>query len=83
MTTDEVVQLLEQDALKQLKAGGGEIILDLSTLARIDAKVAHALESLADRADGASVEIALSGVNVGVYRTLKLLKLTQRFSFVG
>ena len=75
-----VVQSLERDVAERLKAGG-EIILDLSAVQRIDANVAEAMESLADLGDAASVKIALSGVNVDIYKVLKLLKLAHRFSF--
>jgi anti-anti-sigma regulatory factor len=76
-----VVDTLENQAVEQLKGAGSEMILDLSGVRRIDANVARAMEALADRGDAASVKIALNGVNVDIYKVLKLLKLTGRFSF--
>lgn len=57
----------------------GEAVLDFSSVERIDAAAARALEELAD---GSSVKITLRGVNIQVYRALKLLKLAERFSFL-
>ena len=34
-------------------------------------------------ADDKGVKVVLRGVNVGVYKVLKLVKLTSRFSFVS
>jgi hypothetical protein len=38
---------------------------------------------LARVADEKAVKVALRGVNVDVYKVLKLVKLTRRFSFVS
>jgi hypothetical protein len=38
---------------------------------------------LAGKADGKSVKVVLGGVNVSVYKTLKLMKLAPRFSFLS
>jgi anti-anti-sigma regulatory factor len=69
-----------QEAIEKLNCAGGESILDFSAVDRIDAATAGALEELADRS---SVRITLRGVNIGVYRALKLLKLAHRFSFIS
>ena len=53
--------------LEGLNCAGGEPVLDFSSIDRIDAATARALEELADRS---SVRITLRGVNVGVYRAL-------------
>jgi anti-anti-sigma regulatory factor len=68
-----------EEAEERVKAGGTEIVLDLSSVPRIDAPMAQAMEGLAGRASGT---IALKGVNVPVYKALKLLKLTERFLFI-
>jgi anti-anti-sigma regulatory factor len=44
--------------------------------------VVQALEELADRADEKGIKVALRGVNVDVYKVLKLVKLSSRFAFV-
>jgi hypothetical protein len=42
----------------------------------------RALEELAALADAKSVKVVLRAVNVDIYRVLKLMKLTGRFSFL-
>jgi len=41
------------------------------------------MEELACIADDKGVKVELRGVNVAVYRVLKLVKLASRFSFVN
>jgi hypothetical protein len=41
------------------------------------------MEEFARIADEKAVKVVLRGVNVDVYKVLKLVKLTQRFSFVN
>ena len=48
----------------------------------LDGNAVRELEELAGLAEGRSVKVVLRAVNVGIYRVLKLLKLTQRFSFL-
>jgi ABC-type transporter Mla MlaB component len=60
----------------------GETVLDFSSVLRIDPKTLVALEELARRADEKAVTIALRGVNVEIYKVLKLVKLVPRFSFL-
>lgn len=63
--------------------GSGETVLDFSSVRRIDSIALHALEEFARVADDKAVRILLRGVNVDVYKVLKLVKLTQRFAFVN
>ena len=70
-----------REALEKLNNAGGEVILDFSSVRRIDPKAVSALEQLAHMADDKSVKVAVRGVNVGVYKVLKLMKLASRFSF--
>lgn len=69
-------------ALEKLNDAGDEVILDFSSVARIDTGALRAMESLATTADKKAVKIALRGVNVEVYRVLKLMQLAPRFSFL-
>jgi anti-anti-sigma regulatory factor len=79
---DRVVQgLLE--AGKTLDSAAGEVVLDFSSVRRIDASALRALEEFAVVADDQGVRAVLSGVNVGVYKVLKLVKLASRFSFAA
>lgn len=70
-----------QEALEKLDGAGGEVVLDFSSVSRVDPGALNAMEKLASAADEKAVKIALRGVNAGVYKTLKLMKLTPRFSF--
>ncbi len=78
---ERVVHTLQQDAVEKVNAAEGEVVLDFSGVARIDSSVVRALEELAALADDRSVKVALRAVNMDIYRVLKLLKQTQRFSF--
>jgi anti-anti-sigma regulatory factor len=43
----------------------------------------RALEGLADAADEKSVKVVLCGLNVDIYKVLKLARLSPRFSIVN
>jgi len=78
---ERVTQVLKNDAVEKL-AGAEDIVLDFSSVLRIDASAVDALEELARLAGDRSVKVALLAVNLDVYKVLKLVKLTQRFSFL-
>ncbi len=80
---DCMVHTLRHEAVEMLQHGEGELVLDFSAVLRIDAGAARAMEELAGLADQASSRIVLRGVNVGIYRALKLLALAHRFSFLS
>ena len=50
---------------------------------RIDPSALRAMEDFAGIADDKGVKVVLRGVNVDIYKVLKLVKLTSRFSFVN
>ena len=79
---ENVLQEL-QEAGEKLSGADGEVGLDFSSVARIDTGELESLEKLASKADERSFKVALRGVNVDVYRVLKLAKLTARFTFVA
>ena len=60
----------------------GEVVLDFSSVRRIDPSALRAMEKLAGIADDKAVKVVLRGVNVDIYKVLKLVKLTPRFSFL-
>jgi hypothetical protein len=60
-----------EEVQKSLNRAQGEVVLDFSSVARLDG---IALSSL---------KVILRGVNVNVYKVLVLMKLTSRFSFVN
>lgn len=71
-----------QLAHEKLASGEGEVVLDFSAVRRIDASALQAMEKLAGIADDKAVKVVLCGVNVAIYKVLKLMKLAPRFSFL-
>ena len=71
-----------QEAIEKLDGGGGEVVLDFSLVHRVDTGALIVMEKLARVADGKSVRVVLRGVNVAIYKALKLAKLAPRFTFV-
>ena len=66
---------------EKLSSTDGEAVLDFSSVERLDTAGLSALEGLATAADEKGVRLELRGVNVGVYKVLKLARLTSRFSY--
>lgn len=84
LTVDDerVVQVLEE-ACQTLDTADGELVLDFSSVARLQPAAISALQTLAAMADQKAVKLVCRGVKVSVYRVLKLVKLAQRLSFIG
>ena len=72
-----------RDALSKLNTAEGEMVLDFSGVERVDAKAVIALEELAAKAKEKSVRVVLRGVNVSIYKVLKLSRLETRFAFLN
>ncbi len=72
-----------QDACEKLDSADGEVVLDFSSVRRIDPSALRELDKLAGTADAKAIKVALRGVNIDVYRVLKLMKLASRFSFLA
>ena len=79
---ERILHALQHEAADKVNSAQGEVILDFSSVLRIDSDGAGALEQLAGLAEEKSVKVVLRAVNVDIYKVLKLLKLTQRFSFL-
>jgi anti-anti-sigma regulatory factor len=79
---ERVVQDL-QEAAEKLDSTEDEVVLDFSSVRRIDPSVLRAMEEFAGKADNKGVKVVLRAVNVDVYRVLTLVRLTSRFSFVN
>ena len=79
---DRVARVLEE-ALGKFDGAGGEVVLDFSSVHRIDSSALKALETLASAAGDKMIKVALCGVNVDIYKVLKLMKLAPRFSFLA
>jgi len=60
---------------------GGEILLDFSCVRRMGPRGLREMETLAELAQEKACRIVLRGVNIDLYKALKLLDLTRRFSF--
>ena len=69
--------------LRSYRSAEGELALNFSSVVRIDSRAALAMEELADLAGQRSQKIELRAVNTTIYRTLKLLKLAQRFTVLS
>jgi len=72
-----------REAGNKLDGTEGEAVLDFSSVRRIDPSALLAIEAFAGIADKKGVKVVLRGVNIDVYKVLKLMKLTSRFSFVN
>lgn len=79
---DRVAQSLQQ-ATAKWDSGDGDVLLDFSGVRRIDTSGVTALEEMATAAEGKPVKVSLRGVNVDVYKVLKLAKLAARLSFLN
>jgi len=80
---DQTVTAAVELAAEKLKGAQGETVLDFSGVRRIDASALRALEELARIADEKEVKVTLKGVGVDVYKVLKQVRLSRRFSFVN
>ncbi len=72
-----------QEAATRLDGANGELVLDFSAVRRITPEVFGALEDLAGTAEDKSIKLVLRGVNIDIYRVLKVAKLAARFSFLS
>ena len=71
-----------QEVQEKLDSADGEVVLDFSSVHRIDPSALRTMGKLADVADAKAVKVVLRGVNINVYKVLKLVKLASRFSFL-
>ena len=68
---------------EKLGTDKGEAVLDFSSVLRIDTGGLQTIEDIAVAAEQNSAKVTLRGVNVNVYKVLKLSRLTARFSFAN
>ena len=71
------------DAINSLDRTESELVIDCSEVRRLDPRAVEALEELAKKADDRHVRVVLHGAGVEVYKVLRLVKLTARFSFTN
>jgi len=79
---ERIVQSLHEADEKFARAPG-EMVLDFFSVRRVDPGALRALEELASKADASAIKVGLRGVNVHVYKVLKLARLASRFSFTN
>lgn len=72
-----------KEAGKELAKAEGEVVLDFSSVEWVDSAIVRALQDFADSADCTGVKVGLRGVDIGVYKVLKLVRLAERFSFAA
>jgi anti-anti-sigma regulatory factor len=72
-----------QEAAERLASAEGHLVLDFVSVRRIDSSALRAMEGFAALAEQKAIKIVLHGVNVDIYKVLKLVRLAARFSFVS
>ncbi len=77
---ERVVQSL-QDAGRKLGGVEDELVLDFSSVLRVDPSALRAMAEFAAVADDNGVKIVLRGVSTDIYKVLKMVQLASRFSF--
>ncbi len=83
LTPESLLQCLETEARALLQTAESELALDLSAIPRIDVRAANALEELAGLASQKTIRIMLRNVNIDVYKSMTLLGLVRRFTFMS
>lgn len=79
---ERVVPSLDE-AREKLDGAEGEMVLDFSSVRRIDARALRAMGELAVGAEGKGVKLVLRAASSDVFRVLKLTKLASRFTFLS
>ena len=79
---DRVVGGLEE-ACDKLDSADGEVVLDFSSVRRVHSSGLKATEQFAAAADQKNVKVVLRGVTPEVFKVLRLVNLSSRFSFVN
>ena len=89
-TTAALLSIDEQNLTSSLEKAGTsldsehqQLDLDFSSVPRLDCKGLRALQAFSHRAHEKRIAVALHGVNVDIYKTLKLARLAKSFSFVN
>ena len=77
---ERVVKAFEE-AREKLANAHDEVVVDFSSVYRIDSGALRALEAVADAGGGKETKVVLRGVNIDIYKVLKLMKLAPRFAF--
>jgi anti-anti-sigma regulatory factor len=81
--TEERAEVVVQGAVERLSGAKDELVVDFSAVRRIDPAALRQIEELAAAAHERAVKLVLRGVQVEVYKVLKLVAATPQFSFVS
>lgn len=81
MQKNESVINVLNEALHAVESAEGELLLDFSSMRRIDSGALRMMEDLAAKAEQKKIKVVLRGVNVDIYKVLKLGRLTSRYTF--
>lgn len=68
-----------ESAVENLDGTTAKLLLDFSSVRRIDADGVRALNRLADVFQAKNIKVQLQSVSIDVYKALTLMKMTQRF----
>ena len=79
---ERIVQALQETADK-LDSVEDEVVLDFTSVRRIGSRALRGMEDFASMAENKGVRVVLCGVSVDVYKVLKLVNVSSRFSFVN
>ncbi len=79
---ERIVQAL-QETVDKLDSVEDELVLDFTSVRRIGSRALRGMEDFASTAENKGVRVVLCGVSIGVYKVLKLVNLSPRFSFVN
>ncbi len=84
LKTDEerIVQVL-QETVDKLDGIEDEVVLDFTSVRRIGSSAIRGMEDFVSTAEHKGVRVVLCGASVGIYKVLKLVNLSSRFSFVN
>lgn len=78
---DEQAEPLIRGALERVEIAEHDLVLAFSCVRRIDPAALRQMEQLAAKGRERSVKVVLQGVNIEVYKVLKLMAMTRQFTF--
>jgi anti-anti-sigma regulatory factor len=71
------------EACAHMQNTGHDTVLDFSYVQRLDPKNLEMMQKLASIAEDKELNVGLRGVNVDIYKVLKLARLAERFCFLN
>jgi anti-anti-sigma regulatory factor len=83
LKVDEAMGPALRAAAAKLDGNVGEVVLDLSAVRRIDPASLLAMAEFLEHAQEHGVRVCARGINVDIYKVLKLVKLAPRFASVN